>query len=52
MEGADEDNRASRCGVSGDPSSTFGSRDGEGAAEGAAFQELNFLFEHSHWKYV
>ncbi|XP_056338844.1 gamma-crystallin N [Oenanthe melanoleuca] len=50
VEGVDEDNRASRRGVSGDP--TFGSRDGEGVAEGAAFRELNFLFEHSHWKYV
>lgn len=52
MEGVDEDNRASRRGVSGDPGSKFGSKDGEGVAEGAAFREPNFLFKHSCWKDV
>lgn len=43
MEGVDEDKRGSRRGVSGDPGSRFGSRDGEGAAEGAAaFREPKF----------
>ena len=38
--------------MSDDTGSKFGSRDREGAAEGAAFQEQSFLFKHSCWKYV